>query len=344
MRNKKKLTIILLLLVGLAFLLFNYLKPKEKPQTAVVIKKDLTIYTEVSGKSMAEKSASLAFSTLGQLEKIASTGAVVRKGDFLGNVSNFDLYSSLQQAHAALNKAYTNYYYYLELKGDADRTYVGNDEWSVRKRNEARLNAESAYSGIDVARWAVSQSESVYGKSVIRAPFDGVVGKVNSKVGDIVGIGASVLEIIDPTAYYFEAEVDEIDVGFLMPNQPAIITLDAFSNKEFTGNVSEIDLSPHLSSSGGTSFYVKIKLNSAQDYILRPGLNGNAKIFKEVKKEVLTVPLSAVTSDDTGDSVQILDTRTGKRQKKTVTFGAQVEGDLEVTSGVSEGETLVLKK
>lgn len=78
----------------------------KKPtlQTATVGRQDLGIVVEVSGKIKAERSANLSFAALGQLEKIASSGAVFERGEIIARLQTKELYAALQQAYASLWK------------------------------------------------------------------------------------------------------------------------------------------------------------------------------------------------------------------------------------------------
>ncbi len=341
----KKILLGLLVLAAVIFIIFKLTAKKTTPKTEPVVRKDLEVTIDVSGKVKADRFASLSFSTLGQLEKIASAGAEMAENETLAQVKSNDYYAALQQAYASLNKTTSTFYYYLEVKGETDKTYLGDDDISRAKRNEARVNAEGAAAGVDVAKFALNQSLATLAKTAIRAPFKGVVGRTYLKVGETATPGVAVMDFFDPGSFYFEVEADEIDVNALKINLPVKIKLDAFGEQQFNGEITSIDPGSHITSSGGTAYYVRIGFQSdpvsQASQRLRTGLNGEAKIVKETKPGVLIVSSSAVSSLGGKSYVEVL-VNGKERLKREVTLGELVDNAYEVLSGVSEGEQVVI--
>lgn len=345
MFSKKKIFIVLLVIGVLVLLGRFFLFPsKTALKTAMAERRDLEITVEVSGKVKADRSANLSFATLGQLEKIASSGATFKKGEILARLKTNELYASLQEAYASLNKARSTLSYYLEVQGETEKTYLGSDDISRAKRNEARTNAEAYYASVQYYQFALDQAQAAYQKAFLTAPFAGVVGQTLMKVGETAAVTSPVLTFVDPSSYYFEVEVDEIDVSALRSGLPVQLHLDAYGDRTFKGEVASVDLASHTTSSGGTGYYVRIVFTEPDGVelssLLRPGLNGDATILKEVKKDALVVPAEAYLSEGEHSYVEVV--VGGKKQKKEVTFGELTEGSYEVLSGLSEGETVVV--
>ena len=130
----------------------------------------------------------------------------------------------------------------------------------------------------------------------------------------------------------------EIDVTHLKVGQRATLTLDAFPNKTFTGQVSAIDTTGVVSS-GVTSYPVTITLDSTQNNIY-PNMSVSARIITAVKDNVLTVPSTAVQTVAGQSTVRIL--KNGQIQTVPVEVGDSNDTDTEITSGLSEGDTVVI--
>ncbi|MCL5003977.1 MAG: efflux RND transporter periplasmic adaptor subunit [Patescibacteria group bacterium] len=342
----RKIIIILTLLVVSGFVIYRFfLSQKTTYETARVEKKDLNIYINTSGKIKAEEGQTVSFPIEGTVSKIASTGAQIKKGEVLAELSAGDLWAGLQQAYAALNKARSTFYYYLEVKSQADATYGWkSDQASIAQVNQAANNVAAAQDSVQAAQFALDGARAAYNKAVILASFNGVVGSTAVKSGETVAPGQVVLNFLNPDSFYFEAEVDESDVKSVKIDQTAEVNLDSFPGVTIEGKVYSLDLTSHLTSSGGTAYFAKISLeNLPQDLVLRSGLNGEAQILGEVKKNALTIQAAYVTLD--GGQYEVLVSGGGSApQKRKVEVGELVGNEYEITQGLTEGETVLKVK
>ena len=126
-----------------------------------------------------------------------------------------------------------------------------------------------------------------------------------------------------------------------MLDQPAELVLDAFPGETFPLTVNWLDFSSSLDSSGATVYLVKFNLlNPAAK--LRLGMNGEITINVAEKTDVLTVPSSSVTQLKDSSNVQVvINNRVEDRQVNT---GIESEDSIEITSGLNEGETVIVAK
>lgn len=341
----KKAIIILIVLILIGFGVYKFLlSPKPSYKEASVEKKDLEIYLNASGKVKSEREQKGSFVIGGELEFIASTGATFKKGEILARLKTNDLWSALQQTYANLNKARSNFYYYLEAKGQADRAYGWKgDADSKSLVSQANNNVAMAQDGVEAAQFAVDVSQAGYNKAFLKAAFDGVVGQSVAKVGESVSPGQLVLNFVTPSSFVFEAEVDEADVRFLKSGQTAKIQIDVLNGQSFEGMVESVDASAHTTSSGGTAYFVEVKFNLNDGTELRSGLNGEVQVLKEVKKDSLVVPSAFVSQKDGKSYLLILIKKEGKDQPETrlVELGDFIDGNYEILKGVSWGETVL---
>ncbi|MEK7610949.1 MAG: efflux RND transporter periplasmic adaptor subunit [Patescibacteria group bacterium] len=341
----KKLLIGAVVLAAVILTVSKVTAKKEPLKTQPVVRKDLEVTIDVSGKVKPDRFASLSFSMLAQITKIASAGAVFKEGETLATLKTDDLYPAVLAAYANLNKATSTFYYYLEVNGETEKTYLGSDDISRAKRNEARINAEAAAAGVDAARFALAQAQAAYGKSVLKAPFEGVVGRVYFRAGENASPSVPVIDFFDPGSFYFEVEADEIDVNSLKAGLPVRMKLDAYGEKQFNGEIVNIDPGWHTTNSGGTAYFVRISFKDEPGSVtgahLRSGLNGEAKILKETKQGILILPSAAVSNANGKSYVEVLiDGKT--KQKQEVTLGELAENEYEALSGVNEGDQVVI--
>lgn len=187
---------------------------------------------------------------------------------------------------------------------------------------------------------------------------------------------STIMTIADMSVITAEVKVDETDIVNVQLGQPAAVTIDAMPNRTFHGRVTEIGDTAILRSSGvaasqsntsdqeAKDFKVVIALDDPPEDI-RPGLSCTAKITTATKPGVLTVPIQALTVRTRGDlepqkagSVQaasdpatektrkeelqgVFVIRNGKAQFVTVATGITGATDLEVLSGLKEGEQII---
>lgn len=133
--------------------------------------------------------------------------------------------------------------------------------------------------------------------------------------------------------------VDELDVLSIQEGLQAEITLDAVEDTTYEGTITSVGA--QASSSGGVAQYpVNITFDKTEDML--SGMNASVKVILEEADNVLTIPLTAVTEEGNTSYVYTgYDESTGELTGKTeVTLGVSDENTVEVTDGLSEGETI----
>lgn len=136
-----------------------------------------------------------------------------------------------------------------------------------------------------------------------------------------------------------QAKVDlsEIDVVKAEVGQKVTMTLDAFTDKTFTGKVSSIDTSGSVSS--GVTTYPAVITFDASEAHMYPNMAVSAKIITNVKDDVLLIPTSAIQTTNGTSTVRVM--KNGQLSSVPVTIGASSDTQTEIVSGVSEGDTIV---
>ncbi|MCR4326613.1 MAG: HlyD family secretion protein, partial [Candidatus Roizmanbacteria bacterium] len=144
---------------------------------------------------------------------------------------------------------------------------------------------------------------------------------------------------IDNANSQLEASISltETDVVKVLPNQRVTITLDAYSDKTFTGKVLAVDTSGSVTS-GVTTYPVTILLD-ATNIALYPNMAVSAHIITSIKTNTLLIPSSALATTNNTSTVQVL--KNGEVASVTVTIGESDGTQTEVTSGLSENDEIV---
>jgi HlyD family secretion protein len=190
---------------------------------------------------------------------------------------------------------------------------------------------------VSQAQAAVSSLEASLNKSIIRAPFGGIITLQDAKIGATVSAGETLVSIISQNEMYIEASISEIHIGKIAVGNPASIIFDAFPDEEFSGKVSYIEPGDVLID-GIVNYKIRVSLKNP-DPRVKSGLTANLKIQTSKKENVLAIPLYAVIKENDQNFVNKM---VGNEiQKIPVNLGISGNNGLaEILSGLGEGDTV----
>lgn len=289
---------------------------------------------------------------------IASTTTPQSIGDS-GLFIQFSDASSMEWTISIPNKKATDYlanYSVYQNALENETSIVATAESLVSQRR-AELNIKKAIarnSDLDIsqadilgAEGSLQSAQSAYEDTVIRAPKDGTVTKVDIKYGELSVAGKAVITLEDVGNLYIEALINESNIAYLRNGQRVEVTFDAFGkDKKFGGSIAHID--PSADQNGGVVNYkIKVFLDGKDDTI-RPGMNANINIVAGERKNVLVIPSIAVIKKNGKSYVKVATNQKNKKSKtheeRFVETGFVGDNNLiEIISGASEGETVFLK-
>jgi HlyD family secretion protein len=201
-----------------------------------------------------------------------------------------------------------------------------------------RANVEVSTARVAVANAAVE-------RTLLRAPFTGVVGEINGELGEFVtpsptGVATlPAVDLFDTSCLYISAPIDEVDAPQVKTDMTARITLDAFPNKSFAGRVSRI--APYVLEVEKQARTVEVEalFTEPADYQrLLPGYSADLEIIINTRKDVLRIPTEAVLE---GHRVLMYNPATQLLEERSFKAGLSNWKYTEVLSGLSAGETIV---
>lgn len=316
---------IVILLVVLGFFMMRS-RSSEPLEFAGVSRHDVQEIVAASGVVTGRESASLHFLGSGRLVYLGvKVGDQVGKGRVVASLDGRDLSLSLQQAENSLRSAQASAEKALDdVKGhSADETFTQKET-----RTKAEVTRDSAYDAVTRARIALSQASMI-------APIGGVVTQVNGLPGQFVSGADTIVQIVDFSQIYFDADIDEADVSRVAVGQPVRVEFNAYPEKEFSGTVDQIVPQTKTSASGATIVRVRIKMDNP-GIVLVDGLNGQVEIVVRESKNVLSIPRDSLREDN-----KVL-VRGGKSVKPIdVVLGVESDTDVEIVSGLTEGQEVV---
>ncbi len=229
---------------------------------------------------------------------------------------------------------------------DAQRAY----ELAVNKQAVAKAQLAVNKAKVEQAKAQLANQRENLSYTTIVAPIDGIILSRDVEMGDavssilVMGSAATlVMTIGDTHEVYVKGKVDESDIGKVYLGQPARIKVESFKDKVFTGNVTKI--SPMgVEKDNVTTFEVRVSIDNPGGE-LKAAMTANAEIILEEHKNVLMIPEGAIVYDkDKKASVEV-PAGNGKDGKKklAITIGISNGAKTEVTSGLKEGEQVILQ-
>lgn len=216
----------------------------------------------------------------------------------------------------------------------------------------ARVDLRSSQESLAQARAALNQAENLLSKTRITAPIDGVVIRIDIKVGETVVAGttnipgSAMMVIADPSATLTEVQVDEADIAQVRQGQAAEVYTAAYPHTPLAGTVQSIaSTARQAAGEAGLSFLVKILLDKQNSILIRPGMSVRADIYTRSRENTLAVPVQAVLYDeDTGgedEQTYVFVMRDGKAVRRNVSVGIASDSDQEIIDGLEAGERVI---
>ena len=176
------------------------------------------------------------------VQVLKDNGETVRAGDLLMRLDDTAIRDSLRSAEEAERAA-------RQALDQADRTLQrlktlqGQGMVSMQSLDDAEVRRNSAQSEAAAARTRVVSARQQQERTLVRAPFAGVVSERKASTGDTAQIGKELVKVIDPTSMRFEALVSADRLADIRVGQAASFRINGFSDQTFTGRVQRLDAS-----------------------------------------------------------------------------------------------------
>jgi HlyD family secretion protein len=293
---------------------------REKPipvTTEKALRKTILQTVSATGKVQPETEVKISPEVAGEITELpVEDGMSIKKGDLLVKIKPDSYKALLEQQEAAISSAKaTN----LQQKATMMKTeqdlkraddMFNKKTISIQEYNAAQAaygvaknTYESSVHEIERAQAGSSQARDQLSKTTVYSPIDGTVTILNSKLGErIVATGqfagTEVMRVADLTHMQAVVDVNENDVPNVKVGDKARVKIDAYGDRKFKGTVAQIANTGKTTGAGTqeevTNFEVKINLDR-ENVLLRPGLSCTADIETNMVKDVVAVPMQAVT-------------------------------------------------
>lgn len=198
------------------------------------------------------------------------------------------------------------------------------------------LDAQEAL--VQQAQASVAAIDAQIGQMQLMAPVGGTITAVNVERGETMAPGVVAITMIPDATLQIDVNLSEDNVAFVKIGDTVRITLDALPNRELPGVVTEID--PAQTVIGGAIYYKTTVMFTTPQPLVKPGMTANIWIETGMATSTLRVPASAISTTGTSTYVQLLDGGAVTKQQVETGLKGQ-DGMIEITAGLSEGETVV---
>jgi HlyD family secretion protein len=319
-RRKKQIIYGLIALVVLWIVGSIIWGKREKPipvTTEAAIRKTIVQTVSATGKIQPEVEVKISPEVAGEIIELpVEDGMRVKKDDLLLKIKPDSYKALLEQQEAAISAAKaTN----LQQKATMMKTehdfkraedlfkqkLISEQEYNAAEaaQDVAKNTYESSLHEIERAEAGSSQARDQLSKTTIYSPIDGTVTILNSKLGErLVATGqfagTEVMRVADLGHMEARVDVNENDVVNVKLGDKAKIKIDAYGDRKFKGTVYQIGNTGKTTGSGTqeevTNFEVKIRIED-HDVELKPALSCTADIQTNEVKDVVAVPMQAVT-------------------------------------------------
>ncbi len=343
-RNKKIIGAIIAVIILFSFLFGD----EEKPIKVLSVKPEIrnvekTVSNTRAGTIDACRRSKMSPAAAGQISVLhVNEGDSVSKGDVLLELWNKETKARVTASERSADQACV---VSRKAQRDASRAneLYAKGLTSEEAKEAAVANAESTMAACSAARAQVEVTKASLERTMLIAPFDGIVAEIEGKLGEYVtpspvGVATKpTLDLIDNTCLYIKAPIDEIDAPDVRSGMTAKITMDAFGEKEFPATVSRV--APYVLDLERQARTVEIEalFDDPQNYLL-PGYSADVTVVIDTSEETLGLPTQAIMR---GDNVYVIgdDNIIEKRQ---IEVGLSNWQHTEVLSGLTIEDEIVL--
>jgi len=354
----KRFIVLAVLVAVIVVLKLTWLRPKPIPVEVIQAEKgrvEETVTNSRAGTVRARYRAKLSPEFGGQVVEIPfREGDSVTRGQIM-----LRLEDSLQQARLSLAEKELE-----ALRSESRRTCLeaeraGREYQRTQKlaqeeivsedlldnSNSLRQGAAAACtaSKANVARAqaAVGLAQTELEKTILRAPFDGIVAEITTEVGEWTTPSPPalpvppVIDVLDPSSVYISAPMDEVDSARVHVDQPARVTIDSHRELRFMGHLSRV--APYVLDLEAQNRTVEIEVElDDRDLVFLPGTSADVEIILETREDVLRIPTATIME---GNRVLIFDD--DLLIERQITPGLRNWDFTEVVDGLDPGDRVV---
>jgi RND family efflux transporter MFP subunit len=291
------------------------------------------------GSMQAFTDAAIYARTNGYLKRrLVDIGSRVRAGALLAEIDTPELDSQLQQARAELATAEANARL-ATTTADRYRDLIKTESVSQQDLDNANGNLEARQAAVESAKANVRRLEQLHGFRRIEAPFDGVITARNTEIGALIDSGSNAKELFHIAAVHrlrVFVNVPEVYSRAAQPGISATLTLKEFPSRTFTGTLARTAQAIDVAS---RTLLTEIDVDNSKGELL-PGSYAEVHLKLPTPTSTLKLPVNALIFKT--DGLQVATVKGDRIAMVPVSVGRDFGNDVEIVSGLSGGERIVV--
>lgn len=359
----RRILVLALIVAALALVVWRYTRPEPVPVVIATVDRgrvERTVANTRAGTVNACRRAKLAPTAGGSIASLpVREGDRVREGQVLLELWNEDTAAQARVAEEQVRSATLRSEEVCVSADTAERDaararklHQGGllpDDQLDRTTSQAatlRAGCNAARAEVQRSRASLSAARATLTRTVLRAPFAGVVAAITGELGEFTtpsppGIPTPpAVDLIDDSCLYVSAPIDEVDVARVRVGQPAWISIDAFPGQRFAGRVRRV--APYVLDFEKQARTVDVEVefaNPADLKALLVGYSADAEIVLDVRESVVRVPTQALLE---GNRVLLFSANPGTLEERQLQVGLSNWQHTEVLSGLKQGDKVVV--
>ena len=270
------------------------------------------------------------------LQVLKENGDVVKRGDVLVKLDETSIRDSLNSAEAA-SRAAKQALDQAERHVERMKTLRTSGMTSAQAMDDSEVRRNNASSDLAAARTRAVQARQQLQRTLVRAPFDGVVSERKVSAGDTASVGKELLKVIDPTSMRFEGRVSADRIAMVKPGQAVSFRINGYAGQEFRGVVRRVDPAAN-EVTRQVEVLVGFAPGAAQPHV--SGLYGEGRIESEATSALMLPEGALVKAGDSAFAWRLKDRTLNKVGVKLGPRDMR-SGQYEVRSGLAAGDTVM---
>ena len=163
---------------------------------------------------------------------------------------------------------------------------------AAQAENEVKAaNIKSAKAAVSRAHSQIAIAKEALDSTYVRSSITGIVSSRVAEPGQVIGAGQTLGQVVNLNSVYFKGDVSEKDIAKVRKGRPVLVNVDALGDEMLQGYVDEIF---PAGSEANRNFPVRIKIDNAKEYGIKPGMFARGKIITDVSPDAMLIPRDAI--------------------------------------------------
>jgi len=269
------------------------------------------------------------------VQVLKENGEAVKKGDALVRLDETSIRDSVNSADEATRAAQQSLEQ-AQRMFERQKTLRASGMVSTQALEDAEIRRNNLASDLAAAKARSVSARQQLTRTVVRAPFDGIVSERKVSNGDTAQVGKELIKVIDPASMRFEGLVSADKIGVVKAGQPVLFRVNGYPGQNFNGKVTRVD-----PAANAVTRQVQVLVAFSEPAQPRvAGLYAEGRVEAQTSASLMVPPSALMQA---GDNNYVWRIKGGALSKVALTVGTRDErsGLWQVTSGLASGDLLV---